>query len=184
MKNLEDWYSIHPAKLGTNGKNLLQSRGESMSKTLTSIYPSYPWLLWRFQHVSLPRGFWESLHSQTEFLLWFEEQNNIQSEEEWSKVQPEAVEAQGGRGLLMQHNGSLIRALLAVFPERKWQCWKYGMVPVGFWQNLRNQRAYFDWLAEQLGLEDFEGWYSVKQRDIESRRLVPLLSMETLSFRR
>jgi hypothetical protein len=37
---------------------------------------------------------------------------------------------------------------------------------MGFWHNRENQKMYFMWLAEQLGIETQHDWYSLKLRTV------------------
>jgi hypothetical protein len=44
--------------------------------------------------------------------------------------------------------------------------WLSGKVPRGFWNDLKNQRVFFEWLADQLGVKSPEDWYKVTFSDV------------------
>jgi hypothetical protein len=52
-------------------------------------------------------------------------------------------------------------ALGSIYPEHKWEIWKFPTVPRDYWSNLANQREYFDWLSRKLGIKNYEDWYNV-----------------------
>jgi hypothetical protein len=57
------------------------------------------------------------------------------------------------------------QALTSTLPEHNWDVSKFKPSPVthtnGHWSDVRNQRAFFDKLAEQLNIKQFEDWYKV-----------------------
>lgn len=75
------------------------------------------------------------------------------------------VKAKCGGGLLEHYSGSLVDALLAVYPDYSWMVWKFSSVPNGFW-NLLNQKKFFDWLGNELHFTRTEDWYHLKAEDI------------------
>jgi hypothetical protein len=63
--------------------------------------------------------------------------------------------------LVNKYGGSVAHAVYEVFPSHNWVIWKFGQVPKGFWESQANQRAYCEWLAEQLGIKTMDEWYGV-----------------------
>jgi len=39
--------------------------------------------------------------------------------------------------------------------------WRFTMAPKGWWSNPKNQREYFAWLAEKLGIKGLMEWYQI-----------------------
>jgi hypothetical protein len=57
--------------------------------------------------------------------------------------------------------GSVALAVSSVYPSHEWHVWKFSQVPKGYWEQLSNQRAYFEWLAQQIGVSSLGDWYGV-----------------------
>ena len=72
----------------------------------------------------------------------------------------------GGGGMLLPYQGSVSRALTALYPEHEWLPWKFKPTPRNFWASLENRRIWFDWCAKQLCISSLDGWYSVSTLDI------------------
>lgn len=62
---------------------------------------------------------------------------------------------------------------MSVLPEYKWEVWKFKRVYKDFWDEIKNQRQFFDSLFKELGkylfisalilgLESLESWYNVE----------------------
>ena len=64
------------------------------------------------------------------------------------------------------YGGSLFHALEIVFPEMEWHMYKFDEVPVGYWNDEKNQREYFYWIAQELKLQKPTDWYKVKYSDL------------------
>ena len=67
------------------------------------------------------------------------------------------------------HKGSLIKILIAVYPNENWKIWKFHQVPKGFWDNPQNQLDFFNWLSQDLKITKWEDWYTIKLSDIKDR---------------
>ena len=62
----------------------------------------------------------------------------------------------GGRGLF-QYFPSLAHALKAVYPDVPWQVSKLatvGKTPHGFWNDVNNQKEFFEQAGKELGIEE------------------------------
>jgi len=49
-------------------------------------------------------------------------------------------------------------------------------IPARHWQSVANQRQFLDWLGEQVGLKNMEGWYKVSASEIKKRGGAGLLT--------
>lgn len=45
------------------------------------------------------------------------------------------------------------------------QLWLKGRVPGGYWDRVKNRRAYMKWLGKQLGYRTTEDWYNISKQD-------------------
>jgi hypothetical protein len=59
------------------------------------------------------------------------------------------------------YGDSMLKALKAMHPTHKWLEWRLGHVSDGFWDSADNQREYFTWLGERIGVNKVEDWYDV-----------------------
>jgi hypothetical protein len=47
--------------------------------------------------------------------------------------------------------------------------WRFHKCPEGFWTSWDNRKAFFDWVGEQLNLQDKYEWYLVDAEEVRSR---------------
>ena len=102
IKTMEDWYKITQKVKITNkiniididqdiqqnhGSALIQNNNNSYIKFITSVYPNYQWLPWKFTHT--PKGYWNDENNIKEYMNWLSEKLNIKSMEDWYKVSSE-----------------------------------------------------------------------------------------------
>jgi hypothetical protein len=57
-------------------------------------------------------------------------------------------------------------ALSAVYPEHSFKPWNFSQVGPGHWDNIQNQREYFDWLAKELNIQDPSEWQNVSYQTV------------------
>lgn len=91
----------------------------------------------------------------------------VQTFRDWYKVDPKSISNLIDPNLLNRtFQGSLHNALSSVFPEHKWCPWmfEHQKVPRGYWQHHSNQKHFFDWLGERLGVKQLDDWYKVTYR--------------------
>jgi len=69
------------------------------------------------------------------------------------------------------------KALKTVYPEYRWQFWKFSTVPAGDWDELPNQKSYMDWYAKEYGIKSPVDWYKVSASDIYKRQGKGLLAV-------
>jgi hypothetical protein len=51
--------------------------------------------------------------------------------------------------------------LSTVYPEYDWLPWKFVKCPHDYWDDLKNQRKFMDWVATQLNIKEMSDWYNV-----------------------
>jgi hypothetical protein len=69
-----------------------------------------------------------------------------------------------------------------VYPEKEWVPWKFEIQPRLLWNNPRNCRMYFEWLADNLQIFSQNQWYQLKNDDVYKVNIVtyPLSLMISL----
>jgi hypothetical protein len=55
------------------------------------------------------------------------------------------------------------------YPEHTWHPWRFRHVPRGYWNDVGNQRKYFDWLARELNVNKLDDWYQIGNEDVKQR---------------
>src|SRR5690606_33263791 len=71
-----------------------------------------------------------------------------------------------GIAWLNRYDGSLSRALQNVFPEYEWHPWRFRWVPSGYWNDMKHQRQFVDWMAKELNVTSQSQWYGMDQHSI------------------
>jgi hypothetical protein len=79
---------------------------------------------------------------------------------------------------IVQIYGNIVFTMEQLYPDHKWESWRWSKIPDGYWDDMRRQREYFDWLFTHLKLKVFEDWYNVSYKDI--RRSPGTLSKQEL----
>ena len=51
--------------------------------------------------------------------------------------------------------------LSALVPEHNWLPWKFETVPPQFWDDIKHQKQFIDWVATVLNIKKYEDWYNI-----------------------
>jgi hypothetical protein len=54
--------------------------------------------------------------------------------------------------------------LTTVYPDLEWLPWKFDKCPRHYWEDLKNQRKFLNWLGKELNINNFEEWYKVNKQ--------------------
>ena len=159
---MEDWYKINASNVRSlgGGEFLAQFDG-SLVKSLQNLRPEFDWQVWKFEKV--PQGFWKDEENHIKMVYGLAKEFGIKLKDDWYSITVSKVESKGGRLLLEYYGQSLVNLLKFVYPEHPWQIWRFHQVSAGFWDDISNQKMYFDWLAEQLNINDLQDWYNIKE---------------------
>ena len=66
------------------GYGLLYQNNISLYKVLSTLYPEYEWLPWKFE--SCPKHFWTDVKNQRKFLEWAGKELKIKDMSDWYNV--------------------------------------------------------------------------------------------------
>lgn len=163
FNSMEDWYSLKASDVVAHGgSGLLQNHGSSLIRALQAAFPEHEWEEWRF--VQVPKGFWKDPKNITRFFKWIMTQLEFgDSMEAWYGITPEAIRELGVEKIIERDfGGSIHAALRAGFPTHTWHAWRFANyeTPIGFWKDVVNQRAFFEWVSQDLGFKgDLAGFY-------------------------
>eukprot|EP01114_Cavostelium_apophysatum_P016893 TRINITY_DN4898_c1_g1_i1.p1 TRINITY_DN4898_c1_g1~~TRINITY_DN4898_c1_g1_i1.p1 ORF type:complete len:482 (+),score=101.22 TRINITY_DN4898_c1_g1_i1:85-1530(+) len=161
----EDWYTINRRVIHQHGgAQLLRYYRDSHVSALLALFPEHPWKIWRFD--SVPNGYWSDRKNHRAFMedLLLRELN-LKDQEEWYQVSERDIFNFGGIGMLEYYDNSPIMALTKIFPEHKWQLWKFPRAAQKYWKDPTMQKEYMDWLFKELSLRSMEDWYQVQEQD-------------------
>jgi hypothetical protein len=154
------WFDrVDKAKVMNAGGVGLLSKfyNQSVYNALSSVYPSHKWYPWLFGRA--PPNYWDNIEHQRHFLDWALKELGFSKLEDWYSIPSEQVIAkQGssitffygvdvltlfwlilvlGKGLLNKYGKSMDLMLRTIYPEHKWEGWRHGKSPRGYWQNVR-----------------------------------------------
>jgi len=163
VKDLDGWYSVSVASMIHHGAgSLLTLYGNSLSKLLATVYPDHPWDVSKFAFK--PQNFWPSLQNQKRFVDDLGKKIGIHSEadfEKWYEVSPRLFQEHGGKSLTERYRHSLPRLFAAVYPDYKWQPWRFQSARIRVPQNDEEREKLFAHLETSLGIQKPEDWYRV-----------------------
>jgi hypothetical protein len=81
----------------------------------------------------------------------------------------------GGTLLSKFYGNSLVMALQSVYPQHQWNPYRFLYIPKKHWDDPKDQREFFEWLAKTQGFTNFEDWYSLTLEIIEKYGGGPLI---------
>jgi hypothetical protein len=61
------------------------------------------------------------------------------------------------------YGGSLQKALKALYPQVKWDSWKFKKASNAFWKSDDNVKEYLKSISEHLGITDLRDWHSISR---------------------
>jgi hypothetical protein len=154
-----EWYGVSAETL-----TLLPHASPSMFYLLESTYPEFEWQAWKLVDGAPPH-YWEDAAHRRKYILWFESQFNIQSPEQWYKITHDNLKENFGAGILTHYNHSMLKLVQEAYPDFHWLPWRFEFSH--FLRKPSNQRIYFDWIAEKLGIEEQSEWYNVSPHVLE-----------------
>lgn len=112
-----------------------------------------------------PKGWWDVLSNQKEFLRSISNKLGIKESVEWYKVSPSVVREHGGSQLLSKYN-SFTELLQEHYPVPLATLFDHKSFPLGFWNNLHHRKAYVNYLEEKLNITSPEHWKNISQQEI------------------
>lgn len=162
------------------GNGLLELYGDSLLNMLKNQFPTYNWEPWKFTRTE--KGTYHNKENQRKVLYqifasyiklfdYVATQLNMKSLDDWYSVQKSEVMRMGLTRIITDlYGGSIGKAVMSVYPgtsifhessfssqEHNWNIHKFH-APVGYWQDKKNQREFFESLGKKLGIKKWEDW--------------------------
>jgi hypothetical protein len=71
----------------------------------------------------------------------------------------------GGEVLLKQkYEGSLYLLLSKIYPDYNWLPWNFDNNLLNYWEDMKNQKKFIEWVETQLNIKGMTGWYEVSNK--------------------
>lgn len=168
FRTLDDYYRLvtDHFKQNRGSSVLLHCWKGSAVRAVMQTFPEHDWYEWRF--VSCPRGFWKDRRNHRRYMEWLGRQIGVEHPEDWYQVTNADFRKHKGGAFLLEYDSTVSAAIVACFPEVRWQEWKFGRTPKGFWEKRRNRVRYLKWLGQELGFRRMQDWYSLTREDFET----------------
>lgn len=145
----------------------------SWAQVLHDKQDTKPKLHQRIWKPALPVNDW-TMENQRKYFNNFAQQNGFNPliAKNWYSRMGKEIEEKEGRGLLDKYNGSMIKALLAIYPEIGLDPSKFRIVPVGYWSKAENRKKFLVEFAKEKGFdpEVADNWTSVLQSDLAKKK--------------
>jgi hypothetical protein len=117
VQNWEQWYEVTREQIITyGGLTLLNKYGGSPPLLITTLYPNFPWSIWKFRQV--PRGYWAD---EANLRRYFEEVGVAlgKTKESWETTAVHSIFRFKGSSVIAEYV-SIQNALKAAYPEVNW----------------------------------------------------------------
>jgi hypothetical protein len=160
IKKQLDWYKVTDKAVSKLMKEKIELNG-----TLQEVYPEYTWHPWLFSS-KLPSAVWKEKATRRSFFDWFAEETGVVKQEEWYRVSKRRILQHGGHSFF-KHHLSFIPILTECYSEFMWDVQRFSLSEQ--WKSPSTHRQCFDKLAEQLGIEKQEDWYSITKTQLQDK---------------
>jgi hypothetical protein len=75
-----------------------------------------------------------------------------------------------------EYKKRISNAIVTIYEDTDWQCWKFPHAPHGYWTCMKNQRKFLHWLANQLNIERDDDWYRITREEVQKLGGIGLLA--------
>ncbi|MCC6579023.1 MAG: hypothetical protein IT440_01170 [Phycisphaeraceae bacterium] len=118
-------------------------------------------------HGRVPNGYWSTRTNRLKYLNWLGKRLKFAKLEDWYGLTRTSFSRNYGGGLLATvYRDSPMAALRDLAPNYAWKPWLLSSTPQRYWRDIRNRRAFMDWLGQQLKFRKPEDWYALRGQDV------------------
>lgn len=155
IREPEDWLQLRVADVNKmGGSGLLKHHHYKLKDALCKIYPELAEIIEKKDTgLRMQPGHWTDINNQRAFFDQLGQKLNIEQPSDWYKVTWTDVVRMGGSSILNYYNGSLHRALSQIYPETRWEVWKWEQAPKGAWKDSRNVKDFIADLEKLLAVK-------------------------------
>eukprot|EP00026_Physarum_polycephalum_P001070 Phypoly_transcript_01071.p1 GENE.Phypoly_transcript_01071~~Phypoly_transcript_01071.p1 ORF type:complete len:1197 (-),score=193.28 Phypoly_transcript_01071:69-3659(-) len=154
----------------------------SYVKVIMKLFPDIGLVSNKFQNIY--GGFWHSVKNRKLFFDGFAARNGFDPliASNWYNIAHKISSAKGYKLVLDHYQGSLIRALVHIYPDIGLQIHKFEAI---LWAKASNRNFFFDYFAGLMGFDPHvkENWYSVTRDQLSKLKgLKAVLAYHKKSF--
>ena len=165
VKKHNDWLQISIKQLKDHGAHQLLNIHGTMAKLLRHVYPEFQWDDVDPCENRIPTHYFESIVNQRKFLDSVAEKLNVRQWNDWNMITREQIIKHNGGSLLLKYP-SMFEMLCTVYPEYEWKATDRQTAPHSYWNNVQNQRKFFDEFAAGLGIQEPSEWSIVTYQQV------------------
>lgn len=153
------WYGLKQKHFSdTNGSGLLAGKyGQSPIKFLQSVFPTIDWLPWKMGMV--PQGYWNNISNVRKYMDWLMKEMGYTSPEGFYKIRQDDFRKRKGIGLQDKYGNRLLDILRDAYPEIYWLPWKFDKTTQNYFDDIKNQKHFIQYVEEKEGMTDISDWY-------------------------
>lgn len=160
MTHLDDWYSVDVAEFRRAGGRSLLARYPSFFAMLQGVFPEHSWD--DRKRKQRPRGYWTQAENRRAFVRQRVEELGLDQVEDWSHITCSQLFGPEARRLA-QYYPNYQSVLEDCYPERSVALKNK---PKNYWSDLETQRAFFDSMGQELGVQELSDWNDVRTSDV------------------
>jgi hypothetical protein len=90
----------------------------------------------------------------------------LKSAEDWYRISATQIDNLGGRSLLLHYKSNMYLALKTVYPDHEWDSVRFHRVERNRWASKATQKAFFDSVEKNIGMQSKEEWYTMTRTKI------------------
>ena len=164
------WYKVGNADvISHGGAVILHEHNSSLSGLLNAVYSDHTWDVLKFE--TRPKFFWNSIENQKAFMTHLGKTLGIKEGdyEGWYKVTVKDIVGNGGKGILVYHNGSPSSLIAELFPEHDWKIWKFSSIRGR--KSKETLRKAVKFVEEKAAVATLKDWYRVTDEVLKDLEL-------------
>ena len=124
--NMEDLYKMTCADIENNyGGGLIQLHyNYSPIAFVTSMYPNYNWIMWKFRG-GVPQRYWQSKENCLKYIEWLKQELGYTNMEDLYKMSRRDFQKNYGEGMFCSFEHSFIKMATELYPNYNWDISKF-----------------------------------------------------------
>ena len=158
--NPEDWYKISQKDIkdfGGTGFLGVYYKG-SVIQFVKAMNTEYQYKDWLF--TIAPQGYWNNIINVKEYIEWLYIKKGFDSITDWYLIRTNDFLDNKGNGLLDKYDNTILKILIAVYPNTEWFPWLFNQTVNGAWKDVNNHLRYIIWLEHKLNIIIPDSWYN------------------------
>jgi hypothetical protein len=152
-------YANNVREFGTKSRPRYRKKKVSLPRSITSEEPL------ELESPKLPQYV---IRRQRKVFDKLAESLGIVMQEDWYKLVASDIIENGGDFINYQYNGSPFLALKTIYPEYDWNIFLFHHISRNAYKSRKTHRELLNWVADRLGIETQDDWYSVTAEQVKS----------------